>query len=115
LYGVFVLPAILTAAFAWPVWVGLALLVPGEVLRIGTGWAAAKALGIASRSETGQLLVYVIAVPGAIVLSAVAKNFPRQYYALFYVCYLIIVVDPLWRLIYHRSRTGTAVRLKSGS
>jgi len=100
-YSVLVAPAVLAAVFAWLWWIGVVLLVPGLLLRLRAGWAVAEARGIASCDQTGQVVVSAISGLGAVALGAVARTFPGQYSALFFACYVIIVVDPLWRIFYH--------------
>jgi hypothetical protein len=75
------------------------------MLLLRTGWMAAEALGVVSRRETGQWIVAVVSVPGAIALGEFVKFHDKIYAALLLVCYLVIVVDPLRRLIYRWRRS----------
>jgi hypothetical protein len=118
-YAALTVPAVLTGLFAWPWWLGVVLLMPGVVLLIRFGWIAADALGIVSRDETGQWIVGLIAGPGAVAVGALAKSYHKDYAALLFVGYLVIIVDPLWRFIWSRYRlrlqSSTIIGEASGS
>jgi hypothetical protein len=105
-YVVMLVPAVIAAAFSWRWWIAAALVLPGFVLYVTKSWAAAQAQGVTSQGDTGQWLVDIIVVPIAVVLAGVVRAHAERFSILILVCCLIVVVDPLGRVVWHRRRRG---------
>jgi hypothetical protein len=103
-YVLLLLPAVLGAVFAWSWWVAAVLITPGFAVYEAKSWAAAKAQGATSSSDTGQVLVGFIAVPIAVVLAGIVRTDAGRFSILALVAYVIVVVDPLARAVWHKHR-----------
>lgn len=97
-YAGMLLPATLAALFAWPWWVGALLLVPGMALYAWSGRIAAAKTKIASRRMADRRLAMVIVVASLIVFMGLAKSLPPYCRPLLFAGYVIVVVDPIWRV-----------------
>jgi len=97
-YAVMAVPATLAALFAWSLWLGAVLLVPGMALYTWSGWIAAAKMKITSRRTADNLLAIAIVVPGVILFTELVKGFPLHYRPLLFVGYVIVLVDPIRRM-----------------
>jgi hypothetical protein len=103
-YGLMLVPTALAALLGWRWWVAALLAAPGFGLYLKESWSAARARGAVSQDETGQWLVGVIGAPIAVGLAGVVKANAADFSALVFVCYLILVVDPFARIVWHWRR-----------
>src|ERR1700730_2261994 len=101
-YGVLIVPAVLAALLAWPWWLGCVLLIPGLTLHLKAGRMAAVARGMTSPDKRDRGIGGMMGALVGVTFPPLADAHPN-YAALFFVCYLIFLVDPIWRLVYrHR-------------
>lgn len=105
-YGLMLAPTVLAALLAWPWWVAALLAVPGLGLYQRESWAAARAKGAVSQDETGQRIVGVFGAPIGVVIAKVFKAHAMDFSVLALVCCLILVLDPIARIVWRRRCQG---------
>jgi hypothetical protein len=65
---------------------------------------AAKTQGVLTRNKTGEWIVGAIGAPIAVVLADIVKAQGGSISVLVFVGFLIVVVDPAWRLVWYWRR-----------
>ena len=94
-------PAAISALLSWDWWVAALLVTPGFSLYVKKSWAAANEQGVRSPDETGQRIISAIAAPIAVILADVVRAHAGRFSILVLVGYLIVVADPLGRIVWH--------------
>jgi hypothetical protein len=114
-YGLLIVAAAIAAVLAWPWWLGLVLLVPGMVLYFRAGQAEAFTRGWTSGEEGGRGFVAIVGALSGMGYAALASAFPDRYASLLLVGFLIVVCDPLGRLVnrLRRQPTGAVTSLEN--
>lgn len=107
-YALLLLPASVAAALDWHWWIAAVLMLPGLAVYVNRAWSAARVQGVVSQDETGQWIVGIIAAPVAVGLADILRAHAERFSALVFVAYLILVVDPFGRILWHwrRQRDG---------
>jgi hypothetical protein len=103
-YGLMLIPAAVAALLIWPWWIAALLAAPGFGVYVKKSRLAAKAQGVLPRDETGAWIVGAIGAPIAVVLADMVKSHADSISTLVFVGFLIIVVDPAWRLVWQWRR-----------
>jgi hypothetical protein len=97
-------PAALGAIFGWPRYLTYALLVPGFAIQIGLGWAAGQARGARYRVERPSLGPRLLVGGFCGFLGALVAGVETAYAPLLFALLLIVVAEPLWRVVWKRQR-----------
>jgi hypothetical protein len=100
-YGLLLVAAISDAAWEWPRGIGLALLIPGLAVHMGLSMAAGQAHDNRFRQQMPPLRLRLVlgGAVGLMVLLAGSVR-PAYYAPLLVVAFLILVLDPLTRVIW---------------
>jgi hypothetical protein len=87
--AILLLPAVLGAILAWAWWLTILLMIPGIVLHQRIGWAAARELGLQTRSESKRTQMVLGGIVGG--LCGIFVNVvPHQYFGLVVACISIV-------------------------
>jgi hypothetical protein len=103
-YGLMIIPVAVAALLTWQWWIAALLAAPGFGVYVNMSRLAAKTQGVLTRNETGEWIVGAIGAPIAVVLADIVKAQSGSISVLVFVGFLIVVVDPAWRLVWYWRR-----------
>jgi hypothetical protein len=102
-------PAIAGATFGWSWSLTWGLMLPGFILQVRLTQTAARTQGIPRWTNEIPLRTQVILIGVPLLAAILAESIlPTHLLALALVLDLIVIVDPGWRIAWHRTRASTS-------